>query len=250
MSVTIAVNKSGRRVRMVQFAIIALLLALPEVLVRGGFVSPFALAPTSEIVLRFFHLIADGIIIQPLIETLVLVFLTFLLVALFGTIFGFCFWRWGIVRRAFEPLMLAFYAVPGVIFYPILLVMLGIGPPSIMGLAFILGIVPVVMGVRDAFGAVDPVLDRTATVLGASSAAKYFKVIFPAALPDIGSALRLGFSYVVIGVISGQFLVSTGGLGKLVANFYDRFQVANVYATAVFIVLLAAGINAVLERLK
>lgn len=245
-----ATRKMRHRVLFVQLAVIAGLLALPEVLVRGGLVSPFALAPTSEIAVQFVHLIADGTIVRPLIETLVLVLLTFVLVALFGIALGFCFWRWTIMRRAFEPLMLAFYAIPGVIFYPIILVILGIGSPSIMGLGFILGVVPVVMGVQDALGSVDPVLGRTATVLGASPAAKYFKVIFPAALPDVGGALRLGFSYVVIGVISGQFLVSTGGLGKLVANFYDRFQPANVYAAAVFIVLLAASINAILEKLK
>jgi NitT/TauT family transport system permease protein len=237
-------------VLLVQLAAIAILLALPEVLVRSGAVSRFALAPTSEIAVRFWHLIVDGTIAQPLLETMVLIFLTFAIVALAGIVVGICFWRWKLARRAFEPLMLTFYAIPGVIFYPILLVMLGIGHPSIMGLGFILGFVPVVMGVQDALNGVNPVLGRTATVLGASAAAKYFKVILPAALPDIGGALRLGFSYVVIGVISGQFLVSTGGLGKLVANYYDRFQSANVYAAAVFIIILAATINALLERLR
>jgi NitT/TauT family transport system permease protein len=245
-----AKHKTNYRVLTIQLAVVALLLALPEVLVKGGLVSPFALAPTSEIAARFIDLLSDGSIVQPLLDTLLLIVLTFLLVAVTGTLIGFCFWRWGLVRRAFEPLMLAFYAIPGVIFYPILLVVLGIGPPSIMGLGYLLGIVPVVLGVQDALGGVDPVLARTATVLGASPAAKYFKVVFPAALPDIGGSLRLGFSYVVIGVISGQFLVSTGGLGKFVANFYDRFQVANVYAAVIFIILLAAGINAILEKLK
>ena len=245
----------GKRVRksrvlLFQLGVIAVLLALPEILVRSGLVSRFALAPTSEIAVRFYYLIADGTIVQPLLETLLLIFMTFIIVALTGLVVGFCFWRWNLSRRAFEPLMLTFYAIPGVIFYPILLVILGIGYPSIMGLGFILGCVPVVMGVQNALNGVNPVLGRTATVLGASTAAKYFKVILPAALPDIGGALRLGFSYVVIGIISGQFLVSTGGLGKLVANYYDRFQSANVYAAAVFIILLAAAINALLERLR
>jgi NitT/TauT family transport system permease protein len=233
-----------------QLAAIALLLAIPEILVRSGAVSPFALAPTSEIFASFVELIRSGAVVAPLVETLILVFLTFIIVAVVGLVVGFCFWRWGLARRAFEPLMLAVYAIPGVIFYPILLVVLGIGAPSIMGLGFMLGVIPVVLGVQDALGGVDPVLGRTATVLGASSFDKYFKVIFPAALVDLGGALRLGFSYVVIGIISGQFLVSTGGLGKLVANFYDRFQVANVYAAAIFIILLAACLNAVLEKLK
>lgn len=243
-------NKTRLWVVAAQIAAIAVLLALPEVLVRSGMVSPFALAPTSEIFVSFVELVKGGTVFEPLVQTLVLVFITFIAVAVVGTVVGFCFWRWGLMRRAFEPLMLAFYAIPGVIFYPILLVVLGIGSPSIIGLGFMLGVVPVILGAQNAFGAVDPVLGRTATVLGASSFAKYFKVIFPAALPDLGGALRLGFSYVVIGVISGQFLVSTGGLGKLVANFYDRFQVANVYAAAIFIILLAAFMNAFLEKLK
>jgi NitT/TauT family transport system permease protein len=245
-----ASRSSRGRVLAAQIAIIAIILALPEVLMRAHLVSPFALAPTSEIAVHFYRLIESGVVIDPLLETLWLIFLTFLIVAASGIVLGFCFWRWSILRRAFEPLMLAFYAIPGVIFYPILLVILGIGSPSIMGLGFILGIVPVTIGVQNALGAVDPVLARTATVLGASPVAKYLKVIFPAALPDIGGVLRLGFSYVVIGVISGQFLVSTGGLGRLVADYYDRFLVADVYATSIFIVLLAAFLNAFLQRLR
>jgi len=238
------------RVLLLQLAAVGVLLALPEVLVRSGMVSRFALAPTSEIAVRLVHLIVDGTIVQPMIETLLLILATFVIVALTGLVVGFCFWRWSLTRRAFEPLMLAFYAIPGVIFYPILLVVLGIGYPSIMGLGFILGVVPVVMGVQSALNSVNPVLGRTAIVLGASTVDRYFKVILPAALPDIGAAFRLVFSYVVIGIISGQFLVSTGGLGKLVANYYDRFQTANVYAAAIFIILLAAVINAFLERLR
>jgi NitT/TauT family transport system permease protein len=238
------------KVFLVQLGTLAVLLALPEILVRSGMVSRFALAPTSEIAVKFWHLIVDGTIVDPLVETLVLIAMTFIIVAVTGIVMGFCFWRWDLARRSFEPLMLTFYAIPGVVFYPILLVVLGIGYPSIMGLGFILGLVPVVMGVQNALNAVNPVLGRTATVLGASPTAKYLKVILPAALPDIGGALRLGFSYVMIGIISGQFLVSTGGLGKLVANYYDRFQTANVYAAAVFIILFAATINALLERLR
>jgi ABC-type nitrate/sulfonate/bicarbonate transport system permease component len=238
------------QVRAIQLVIIMVLLALPEILVRSGLVSPFALAPTSEIAASLWQMIVTGAIVQPLIDTLLLVIVCFAIVAVCGLLIGFCFWRWALSRRAFEPLLMALYSIPGVVFYPVLLVTLGIGAPSIVGLGMLLGIVPVVLGVQNALGGVDPVLAPTATILGASAWAKYTKVILPAAMPGIGSALRLGFSYVVIGIISGQFLVSTGGLGKLVAYYYDQFQVAEVYAAAFFIVVLAIVINAVLERVK
>jgi NitT/TauT family transport system permease protein len=195
-------------------------------------------------------MIVTGEIVRPLFETLLLVVECFLIVAVSGLVLGFCFWRWTLSRQAFEPILMAIYSIPGVVFYPILLVVLGIGAPSIVGLGVLLGLVPVILGVRNALGGVDPVFAQTATILGASVWDKYTKVILPAALPGIGSALRLGFSYVVIGIISGQFLVSTGGLGKLVAQYYDQFQVADVYAAAFFIVLLAIAINALLERVK
>lgn len=234
----------------IQFAIIIVLLALPEILVRGGLVSPFALAPTSEIAVSFWKLLTSGAIVKPFIDTVLLIVICFAIVAVSGSLIGFGFWRWNLARRAFEPLLLAFYSIPGVVFYPVLLVVLGIGSPSIIGLGFILGVVPVVLGVQNALDGVDPVLGPTATILGASPWAKYVKVILPAALPGVGSALRLGFSYVVIGIISGQFLVSTGGLGKLVADYYDQFQVADVYAAAFFIVVIAIVINGLLGWLK
>jgi NitT/TauT family transport system permease protein len=231
-------------------ALIIAALVLVEALVRGGLISPFALAPSSEIIEKIVGLVRDGTVVGPLLQTLVEVAITFVVVAIAGVFVGFCSWRWGLLRRSIEPLMLAVYAIPTIVFYPILLVVFGIGAPSVMAMGFLLGFTPIVLGVRDALGSVDPVLVRMATVLGATPLAKYAKVIFPAALPGVGAALRLGFSYVVIGIISGEFLVSTGGLGKLVANYYDGFQVSSMYAAAVFIVLLSAVINSLLERLK
>lgn len=242
-------KKYRRLVVCAQIGTVATLLGVIEVLARGGVVSRFALAPSSEIIGGLFELTKNGIVVVPLIETLLQILITFLAVAMVGPIMGFCFWRWNTVRNAFEPLMLGFYAVPVVIFYPILLVVLGIGPASIMGLAFLLGITPVVLGVWNALKNVDPDLLRVADILGASEIAKYVKVLFPAALPAVGGTLRLGFSYVVIGIIAGQFLISTGGLGKLVANYYDTFQVALMYSAAAFVILLASIINIFLERL-
>jgi NitT/TauT family transport system permease protein len=248
--VTTLTPRAKVKVRTIQLAIIVIALALPEILVRSGLVSSFALAPTSEIAVSLWNLLTSAVIVEPLIDTILQVVICFAVVVVFGAVIGFCFWRWNLTRRAFEPLLLAFYSIPGVVFYPVLLVTLGIGAPSIMGLGFILGIVPVVLGVQNALGGVDPVLAPTATILGASTWDKYVKVILPAALPGIGAAFRLGFSYVVVGIISGQFLVSTGGLGKLVADYYDQFQVADVYAASTFIIIIAVAINALLERIK
>ena len=85
----------------IQLLIIAALLALPEVLVDTGLVSPFALAPTSEIALSLIKLIQDGAIWQPLLETLLLVVVCFVLVAVVGTIVGLAFWLYSLARRSF-----------------------------------------------------------------------------------------------------------------------------------------------------
>jgi len=78
----------------------------------------------------------------------------------------------------------------------------------------------------------------------------FWKVQVPAARPHIFSGIKIGFTYTIIGVIALEFLVQTGGVGKMVAAAYFRFQTDTLYAGIIFIMILSMVFNVAIGELQ
>ncbi|MFH1490324.1 MAG: ABC transporter permease subunit, partial [Pseudomonadota bacterium] len=83
-----------------------------------------------------------------------------------------------------------------------------------------------------------------------SSLQVFSRIYFPAAAPYIFTGLKLGFIYALIGVIASEFILSTKGLGHLVAFSYSAFETDIMYAAMLLIVIIAVFINHVLMRIE
>jgi len=72
----------------------------------------------------------------------------------------------------------------------------------------------------------------------------------PAASPHLMTGLRLAVAYSVIGVIAGEFILSTEGIGRRVALAYNNFDNQTMYGLLVLILAFAIAVNAVLGSLS
>src|SRR5262249_53760303 len=68
----------------------------------------------------------------------------------------------------------------------------------------------------------------------------------PAASPHLMTGLRLAVAYSVIGIIAGEFILSTEGIGRRVALAYNNFDNQTMYALLVLILAFAVALNAAL----
>jgi NitT/TauT family transport system permease protein len=68
----------------------------------------------------------------------------------------------------------------------------------------------------------------------------------PAASPHLMTGLRLAVAYSVIGIIAGEFILSTEGIGRRVALAYNNFDNQTMYALLVLILAFAIALNATL----
>ena len=50
------------------------------------------------------------------------------------------------------------------------------------------------------------------------------RVVLPAALPNLFGGIKLALAYSFIGVIAGEFILSSGGLGYGIAYAYESFE--------------------------
>ena len=148
-----------------------------------------------------------------------------------------------------EPILVALYSLPKVTLYPVVLLIFGLGMPAKVAFGAIHGVIPVAIFAMNAVRNIDPTLLRTARALRLDLRQTVATVLVPAALPEIVSGLRIGFSLTLLGVLIGEMFASKRGLGFLVINAVGLNDTRTIMAVAVMLFTFAAIANALLLAL-
>jgi NitT/TauT family transport system permease protein len=148
-----------------------------------------------------------------------------------------------------EPILVALYSIPKVTLYPVILLVFGIGMPAKVAFGAIHGIVPISIFAMNAVRNVNPTHLRTARVLRLSSLDLCLKILLPAALPEIVTGIRVGFSLALIGTLLGEMFGSQRGLGHLLMQAMSLHNIERILALTLLLVVFAAGVNAALLAL-
>jgi NitT/TauT family transport system permease protein len=90
------------------------------------------------------------------------------------------------------------------------------------------------------------VLLKMARTLGLSYWQLMTTVVMPAALPEIFTGLRVGFSLTLIGTVLGEMFAAQHGLGYLLMNAISLYNIDVIMSVTFLLVVFAAGVNAVL----
>lgn len=122
--------------------------------------------------------------------------------------------------------------------YPLFLVLFGRSSLTIVVIGFASGVAPVVLKTVQGFAATRPVLIDVGRSFRLSPAQE-FKEILLAALPEIFVGARLGFVFCLINVVGVEFLINLGGLGQLINDLAERYDLPGMYAAILFVVLVS-----------
>jgi NitT/TauT family transport system permease protein len=145
-----------------------------------------------------------------------------------------------------EPLLLAANSVPKIALYPIVLLVFGIGMPAKIAFGAIHGIVPIAIFTMSACRNVAPIHFRTAAVMRLGRWDLIRSVLLPAALPEIFSGIRIGFSLTLIGTILGEMFGSQRGLGYLLMTAIGLQNTRVIMAVTLLLVVFATTVSVAL----
>jgi NitT/TauT family transport system permease protein len=238
------------KIRLGQLGIFLLILALVEILIRFGLVSGLVLASPSEIALKAWEDVQGGEFWTGFAVTAMEFSLAALISFFIGALFGVLFFRYRILGSAIEPLLLAFYAAPTILLYPVFLTLFGLGSAAIVSMAIIFGSIPIIVNVSVGLTTVEPIFVKLGRSLNVTGAQMFWKIMLPAATPTIFTGLRLGFTYTLVGVIALEFLTFSGGLGRMVSWRYFTFDTSGLFSAIVFIIVIAFVMNNLLGRVE
>jgi ABC-type nitrate/sulfonate/bicarbonate transport system permease component len=226
------------------------LLALIEVLVRMGIINPFIVPKPTDIVMSFERIVVDENILPRFYTTCGEALAASLMLSVVGISLGVLLHRNLTVRLATQSWVAAVASAPLVLIYPLFLVIFGRSAWTIIMIAFVSALPPVILKTLEGLTGTRAVLINVGRSFNLTPSQLYWKILFPAALPTIFVGVRLGMIFALINIVGVEFLINFGGLGQLVNELAERYDLPGTYAAICFVILVRVVFFIGTERIE
>ncbi|HZN28959.1 MAG TPA: ABC transporter permease [Xanthobacteraceae bacterium] len=223
----------------VRWGILAAVLLLWEVVPMTGIIPELFLPSLSKTLTVLYQ--NQGTYFAALLVTLYEVALAMLISCGGGIIVGALVGGLALLRNLLLPIFSSLYAVPIVILYPVFTAWFGVGSESKVAFAGIYAFFPVMLSTAAGIRTIDPQFILAARSMGATLPQLVRRVIIPASVPTVFTALRLGGALTIIGVVVSEMLTSAAGIGYLVTLNRTILDSPRVFAAILMILVLAVA---------
>jgi len=210
-----------------------------EVLIRVNVINRFIVPMPSQIALSFERVIVEEDIAARFWLTFKEALTAGAMIAVVGVLLGVLLYRINVLRRATETWVAAMASAPTVLMYPLFLVIFGRSAWTIIMMGFVAGLPPVILKTIEGFSGTRRVLINVGRSFKLSSTQLFIKIMFPAALPTIFVGIRLGLIFTLINIVGVEFLINFGGLGQLINDLAERYDLPGTYAAICFVILVS-----------
>jgi NitT/TauT family transport system permease protein len=163
-----------------------------------------------------------------------------------GILIGFALGLYRFAAEVGEPVLVALYSIPKITLYPVVLLAFGIGMPAKVAFGALHGIMPIAIFALGAVRNLNPVYVRAARVMRLPPARIALDVLLPAAIPEIFTGIRIGFSLTLIGTLLGEMFASQRGLGFLLIQAIGLHNIRLIMALTLLLVVVAVTASALL----
>jgi len=243
-------QREKRWVRFYQVVIFFVFFSGWELASNKQWIDPLIFSAPSKVWELFIDKIQDGTLLTNLGFTLSETVLGFILGTLLGTILAAILWWSPFLSKVLDPYLVILNAMPKVALGPILIVALGPNLTSIVAMGAIISIIITTIVVYTSFKEVDPNYLKVLQTFGATRFQCFKEAILPASFPTIISTLKVNVGLSWVGVIVGEFLVSSKGLGYMIIYGFQVFNFTLVLLSLLVIAVLATVMYQLVELLE
>ena len=192
-------------------------------------INPMFMSAPSLIAKAAIDLFASGEIYNDLYISGTELLGGYLLSAVVAIPFGIMVGWYKKMSYIFDPFINAMNATPRVALLPLVIIWLGIGILSKVGIIFLGAVFPILINSRDGVKTTPLNLLNAARSFGASEWMIFKAVVLPSTIPFILSGLRQGLGRAIVGVMVGELYAATAGIGFMITVAGATFQTDKVF---------------------
>ena len=223
-----------------QIFILIAFLAIWKFLADKQIIDSFITSKPSRIVSTFLNLSSNDLVMHVLVTTYETV-VGFLIGTTLGVFIAIILWWSSYLSDIFEPYLVVLNSLPKVALGPIIIIWVGAGTPAIIVMAVAISLVVTILENLNGFLRTDKEVIKMANTFKATRFQILTKIVIPANIGTFINSLKVNIGLSLVGVISGEFLVSKAGLGYLIVYGGQVFKL-DLVMTSVIILGILAGI--------
>lgn len=234
-----------------QIIIVVGILVLWEALANNGIIDSFIMSSPSRIFNTFLNLTQNSLL-EHIRVTCLETIIGFLLGTLLGSLIAIILWWSEFISKVSEPFLVVLNSLPKIALGPVIIIWVGAGMPAIIVMALMISLIVTILEILNGFINTDKELIKMAKTFHASKFQILTKIIIPANKATFFNSLKVNIGLSLVGVISGEFLVSKAGLGYLIVYGGQVFKLDLVMASVIILAIVAAlmyKIVVILEKL-
>lgn len=224
---------------MTQIIIVFLFIGVWEFLADKEIIDSFITSKPSAILKTFNNLTSNGLL-EHIKITIIETLSGFILGALLGFIISIILWWSPFISKVSEPFLVVLNSLPKVALGPIIIIWVGAGMPAIIVMALAISLIVTILNMLNGLKNTDINKVKMAKTFNASKLQTLTKIVIPANLSTFFSSLKVNIGLSLVGVISGEFIVSKGGLGYLIVYGGQVFKLDLVMTSVIILAIVAA----------
>lgn len=236
--------KKLRRERRAKYAfqvlIMVLFCTIWEAAAVYKIIDPFIFSCPSRIFHTAVAMVSDGSIFLHTGVTLAETIAGFLISTVLGTLIAILLWWNSFLERVLRPYIVILNCLPKTALAPIIIVWVGNNVKAVIFTAVMTSVIVTVISVLSGFMEVDSEKIKMVKTFGGTKKQVLTKVVLPASIPVIISALKVNIGLSLVGVIVGELLVAQAGLGYLIVYGSQIFKMDWVMLSVIILCGLAA----------
>ena len=222
-----------------QIFIVIAFIALWEILAKKGIIDSFIASQPSRIVKTFMNLSSNNLLEHLKItceETLI----GFGFGSILGVVVAIILWWAPFISKVSEPFLVILNSLPKIALGPVIIIWVGAGMPAIIVMALSISLIVTILDILNGFLHTDKEKIKMVKTFNANKIQVLTKIVIPSNIPTFFNTLKVNIGLSLVGVISGEFLVSKGGLGYLIVYGGQVFQLDLVMTSVIILAIVAA----------
>jgi ABC-type nitrate/sulfonate/bicarbonate transport system permease component len=146
-------------------------------------------------------------------------------------------------RRAAAPIVEFLRAIPPPALLPFAILVIGVGDSMKVFIIAFVCLWPILLNTIDGVTGVDPTLRETTRVYGIGGRDRLWRVMLPAASPQIFAGLRTSLSLALILMVISEMVASTNGIGYFVLQSQRTFAIPEMWSGILLLGILGYTLN-------
>ena len=222
-----------------QILILLACILLWEILAETKVINSFITSSPSRILDTFMN-IKNNNLMMHLWVTAYETIIGFLAGTILGIIIAIAIWWSEFLSKVLEPFLVVLNSLPKTALGPIIIIWVGAGTPAIIVMAIAISLIVTVLDITNGFLNTDKEKIKMAKSFNATKWQLLTKIVIPSNISTFINTLKVNIGLSLVGVITGEFLVSKAGLGYLIVYGGQVFQLDLVMTSVIILGILAA----------